>query len=99
MLFRAAHANTGASPVQRKRYPGTKSAKNLNMTDLVEAIGKIPLKTDMKTKSSEFSNRSKKTSPQASNDDIATNGHSAVAAAIFSKTDRKKQEIQFKAKT
>jgi hypothetical protein len=50
MLSRAAHTNTGASPVQRKRYPGTKSAKNLNMTDLVEAIGKIPLKTDMKTK-------------------------------------------------
>jgi transposase len=93
------HTNTGASPAQRKRISGTKSAKSLNMTDLVEAIGKIPLKPDMKKKSSGISLRSKKASPLASNDDIATNGDSAVAATIFSKTDRKKPQIQVKIKT
>jgi len=94
-LSRPAHTNTGAPPMQRKRNPGTKSSLGLNMADLVEAIGKIPLKTELP----EIPNRPAKKSSLVLNDDHAINGSSAIAAAIFSKAVRKKQETQVKTKT
>ena len=45
-LSTPARTNIGAAPVRLKRIPGTKSARNLNMDDLVEAIGKTPFKTE-----------------------------------------------------
>lgn len=56
-LSAPARTNTGAAPVKLKRIPGTKSAKSLNMDDLVEAIGKTPLKTVIKVLNPEISKR------------------------------------------
>lgn len=42
-LGRSAHTNIGAPAVQPTRLPGTKSPRSLNMNDLVEAIGRIPV--------------------------------------------------------
>ncbi len=39
-LHAPARTNTGAAPMKPKRIPGTKSARNLDMGDLVEVIGK-----------------------------------------------------------
>jgi len=41
-LGRPAHTNTGAEPVQMKRTPGTKSARKLTTTDLMDAMSAVP---------------------------------------------------------
>ena len=45
-LSTPARTHTGAAPTNPKRIPGTKSARNLDMSDLMDAIGKTPFKTD-----------------------------------------------------
>lgn len=49
-LSAPARTNTGAAPVKLKRIPGTKSAPNLDMDDIAEAIGKTPFNVDGKTR-------------------------------------------------
>jgi hypothetical protein len=86
-LCAPARTNTGAEPAQRKRTPGTKSAKNLDMTDLLDAIKKTPMKMDDEPECS------------ASQNEFAEPGRLSAVAATILKSHRKKPKPQVNSKT
>lgn len=97
-LSAPARTNSGAPPMQPQRIPGTKSARNLDMDDLIDAIRRTPMKKDTYLIEPEVAIGAAPTTVLCVNESAAPGKHSAVAAAIL-ETDRKKLKSQVKSNT
>lgn len=93
-LSAPARTNSGAPPMQPKRTPGTKSARNLDMGDLLDAIRSTSMKKATLPIEPEVV-LSAQTTVQGVNENTSPGEHSAAAAALLG-VDRKKQKSQVK---
>lgn len=96
-LSAPARTNSGAPPMEPKRIPGTKSARKLDMNDLLDAIRRTPMLKDGPLIEPESAGAVPATALPV-NESATLGRHSAVAAAIL-KTDRKKPNPQVKGNT
>jgi transposase len=97
-LSAPARTNSGASPMQPKRIPGTKSARKLDMNDLQNAIRNTPMPKDRPLIEPALAIGTVQTKVVTVNESATHGRHSAVAAAIL-KADRTKPKLKFKSNT